>query len=346
MLSEEKKEHISTRLRKSILLYIKEKLEFIDVKIMSHVLVVVMMVAIIAATVAWFQSSAFAKVSGLHFMTAGTDDVEISIAKDSWENILCDSKTEDGEHEFADSVSPGAIDISMPAFQNIYDRNGNRITAENSGILAPGTYGSFSFYVKLVNDKYNICELSVSRVLDTAVTQDSLKAELVRLFSGHILCFARVEGETSCRFVSRETPVEISFGEFQGESEAKEVVIYWVWPYEYKNLAADTFAINDSLSVGSVGEPAKIFTLSSDLPDTLSETSGKLPAEGSELSMNQVFEWKRYQDTLAEYRVADSVTREKMLSDWYDYGDTLIGSYVNQMVFHIQARGAVANESE
>lgn len=357
MRLKEEKEPVSTRLRKSILLYIKEKLVDIDVKIMSHVLVVVLMIAVIAATVAWFQISVFAKVSGLHITTAGTDDVEISLSQDNWENILSDSRTESGEHEFTDSVSPGAIAVSMPAFQNIYDRNGNRIETANSGILAPGTYGSFTFYVKIVNNSYRSCELSVYGILDTSsisVSEDAseeekakaeaLKAEISRLFNGHILCFVQIE-EGDCQLVSKDTLVEISFDEFQEESTPKKVTVYWVWPYEYKDISADIFVINKNMSLGSAESPANIFSLPADLPEDLSESSGNTTVGASKLSINQVFEWKRYQDTLAEYKLADSVTKEKMLSDWYDYGDTLIGSYVNQMVFHIQARGAVADEN-
>lgn len=339
-LRTKKKESVFLRMRKSVILCLKDKLEDIDVKIMTHVLTVVLMVAIIAATVAWFVFADSVNVKGMYLKSSLATDVEISLDKDNWSDIagMEENKL---EHTFENAVS--MVDVVMPAFQNIYDEEGNQVITENSGIIAPGTYGSFSFFVKLVNESCDSCILNISRILDS-VAEESKNQEITKLFQGHILCFVKVEGESSLRYAGEDSPVEIPFESFQGESAAKQITVYWVWPYEYKDVSAETVAVNGELSFGETSAPANIFKLPDTLPESLSLTAGDTPAEGSQLAANQIFEWERYTRDCSAYAAADDRTKEKLLTEWYDYGDTLIGSYVENMVFHIEVRGVLHNE--
>lgn len=346
MRQKDNKEHIFVRWRKSIILRIKEELEFIDVKVMAHVLSVVLMVSIIAATVAWYTFSTTAKVTGLYLSSGSVTDFEVSLDENDWKDILEPFEKGENVHEY---VSGGAVDITMPAFQNIYDKQGNRIIDANSGIMAPGTYGSFTFYVKSVNDNYTSCALSIAKILDTDVTTEALTDEINQLFEGHILCFAKVEGSEAYEFVSKDTPINITFEDFTNESEPKEVTVYWVWPYEYTDIAGDTIAINLTDSYGTQDSPAKMFSLPANeetMPGNLSASTGNVPETGYQMSMNQIFEWERYNETLADYKTADEMTKAEWLIDWYDYADTLIGSYVSNMAFHIEVEGVGANGEE
>ncbi len=340
MRRKENKELLLVRWRRSVILYIKEKLEFIDVKIMAHVLSVVLMISVIAATVAWFRINVSAKIMGIYLSAGSTDSIELSVNEHEWEDILQKFDENENTHDYEASVS--MVDISMPAFQNIYDKEGNRVTSSDSYIMAPGTYGSFSFYVKSVNSSMKHCELSIDKLLDTNVTTGDLSDEINRLFDGHILCFAKVEDEETYQYVSKDASVMISFGDFTDESEAKEVTIYWVWPYEYQDISRSFIAINKTVNYGTEDSPACMFALpenEENMPENLSASMGKSPETGYQLSMNQIFEWERYNATIADYRESDEVTKEKLLSDWYDYADTLVGSYVQNMIFHIEVEG-------
>lgn len=336
----EKKEHIFIRLRKSVTLYLKEKIEFIDVKIMSYVLSVVLMIAIIAATVAWFTMNETVKAKGLHLQTASAKDVEVSLDRENWKDISGITEQETG-HTFEQAVS--TIKVAMPAFQNIYDKDGMLITSKDSRIMAPGTYGSFSFYVKIINEDLRKCSLNVYRLLDTVNVDEELGQEIESLFQGHILCFAQIEGEDTCRYIDSREPVEIGFEAFNGESRIKKITVYWVWPYEYKDISADTVAVHKNLSFGTAEAPAGLISITADLPDQLSATGGNLPEVGNKLAFNQVFDWSRYKATIEDYRKADAKEQAKICSDWYDYADTLIGSYVENMLFHIEVKGVKAD---
>lgn len=340
-MRKEKKERDFSVVRKSVILRLKEKFAYADVKIMSHVLTVVLMIAIIAATVAWFVCYETVSVKGMYLRNSSATDVEVSLDRDNWIDI---TGTEEAkiEHDYENAVS--MLDISMPAFQNIYNKEGNLVTSANSGIIAPGTYGSFSFYVKLVNNSCDACILDVSRILDS-VTGEAETDEITRLVQGHILCFARIEGESACRYVGEETPIRVEFESFEEESEIKEITIYWVWPYEYKDLTADSLVINKQLSYGTAAAPANVFKLPDELPATLSLTQGNVREEGSFLAANQVFDWDRYRETVAEYSLADTAAKGKILSDWYDYADTRIGSYVKNLLFHIEVKGVQRDET-
>lgn len=338
MPKSEEKEHIFVRWRKSVSSYLKVRLEFMDVKIMSFVLGIVLMISVIAATVAWFRITTIIEVKGLSFMSSGTCDIEASIQGDKavWDNIL--EPHESGKLHGFDEAS-ASIDIYMPAFQNIYDKDGKLITEKNAGILAPGTYGSFSFYVKSVVEGFNGCELSIAKVLDKVATTEELSDEITQLFNGHILCFAKVEGE-EYQYISEDVPIEIMFEEFEDESEPRLVTICWVWPYEYKDMTASSVVVNGALSVGTKEDPINIFSLPEELPECLGMFDGDDAVDGAYLSANQVFEWERYNESVSAYlETSDDETKAEWLSDWYDYADTLIGSYVEQMFFHIEVRG-------
>ncbi len=351
-MRKKKNKRFSARLRESIILTLEEKLDNIQEKIMARVLAVVLMISIIAATVAWFNNETFAYIKGMFLTTAGTSEVQVSLTKDNWSDILENIENEDGGHGIdglTGEDGTGTIEISMPAFENIFDKNANPVNVENGGIIAPGTYGSFSFFVKLVDDNYDQCELSIGRVLDMdelAITENpALEEELTKLFQGHILCFGQVEDEDTCQYVDMENPMIVDFEPFTGESEPKKVTVYWLWPYEYTDVSAEEIVVNDTLTFGTAEKPANVFTLPAVLPDSISNITGGTAESGNMLAPNQVFEWQRYNETISTYKTSDDRTKSKMLIDWYDYGDTLLGSYVSSLAFHMQVKGVDSYET-
>lgn len=328
---------------KSIIKRLMSRLEFADIKIMSFVLTVVVLVCIIAATVAWWTFSDTVGISGLSMTSSSTESVEISLSKDEWVNIL-----EPGSIDVSSGLhveTQEKIDISMPAFENIYDTQGNPVTQVNSGIVAPGVYGSFTFYAKSINTYFKKCQVNISKVLDVVVEDDeNLTDEVNQLFSGHILSYAVVDDDDSNYiYVSDKEFLPLEFQFQDGESDIRKVTVYWVWPYEYKDVAGITTTIGD-ITIGDEENPVELFDVPEPLPDELSMSLGNEKADGYKLSPNQLFEWKRYEQTISRYKESDEATKAELLSDWYDYGDTLLGTYVENMMFHITVRGVPTGE--
>lgn len=133
---------------------LKELFQDWDVKVMSYVMLVVIMIAMIAATVAWFTHMTSVWASGLGITTASSDSlkVEVKQGKDAKNNPQF-VEVKEGEE---DSV---LVDLDMPLFDNVetYTVSGNGLLTgsgeETAGEatgdaskkvnkLAPGVYGS------------------------------------------------------------------------------------------------------------------------------------------------------------------------------------------------------------
>lgn len=251
----EKKRHKRKleQLRQSIMFRLRAEFENIDVKVMSFVFTIVVMISVIAATIAWFTLNVTAKMDGLTLTSAGVADIEISLEENPWKNIgtPCNETT---DVELLPGISDGSetedengdrIQAVMPAFYNIYDLTGEPVTAENSGILAPGTYGSFTFWVKPVGGNTGSCEITISKVLefeDRIQEIEEKKTEAEKLAEGHILCFSNRSKNDGVYvysgYLSREDSLTVSFQKSaDGEYVPAKITVYWIWPYEYEDLA-------------------------------------------------------------------------------------------------------------
>lgn len=133
---------------------LKELFQDWDVKVMSYVMLVVIMIAMIAATVAWFTHMTSVWASGLGITTASSDSLKVEVKQ---------GKNADNGNKFVE-VKEGEensvlVDLDMPLFDNVetYTVSGNGLPAvsgeETAGEatgdaskkvnkLAPGVYGS------------------------------------------------------------------------------------------------------------------------------------------------------------------------------------------------------------
>lgn len=312
----------------------------------------VILIALIFATIAWFASSRTPSVNGISLGAIAVGDIEISVSKDNWENIAkaCtkenDSKGSSSTEDSGTTTgSETTIPMKMPAFVNIYNSEGNAIDTANSGIMAPGTYGTYTFYVKKSSTGQGKCTINISQIIrkasETGAAEDTMDKEIESLFSGHILLFqTRKTTDNKYEYSNLITDSKgISVG-LDGTNPT-EVTLYWVWPYEYGDLVngksgVNTFYSDENRSkqlfpdVDNIGSIAGISDLNTDATK---------PKDGYYLAMNQVFEWSRYKETYATFDGSDDITKTEMMSDWYDYADTLIGSYVKSMYIHIKVSG-------
>jgi phage gpG-like protein len=324
-------------MRRSIILWIQDEFENIDVKIMSHVFTMVLLICIVAATVAWFTMSGTTKIKNLNLSAAEITDIEISLTKDG-ENI--GSVISDNSNQNVESNAD--FEVSMPGFSNVYDSSGAVVTNENSDIMAPGTYGSFTFWVRSVNENFTGCNVYINQIFTTDIVKESSEyVELQNLLTGHILCFKTREGEienyTYSNYISNGDYILVDFDpDKDGTLEPQQVTIYWVWPYEY----ADITTINEG----------NMFALPDQMENIkeLSQTSGEAVATGKKFAMNQVFEWRKYNTirngNIDEYLSANKEKKSEYLTEWYDYADTLIGQNVKTFAFHIIAKGVRVND--
>lgn len=335
MANNKKHKHRKKNMRQSIILWLKGEFENIDVKIMTHVLTLVILICIVAATVAWFAMSPTAKMSGLNLAAADVTDIEISLSDTEWKNV---GQIYTGDGEDALTVTTG-FNMKMPAFSNIYDSNGTPVVVENANILAPGTYGTMTFYVKSVNARFTSCQISVDKIFNIIDGIDketeegrALYTEVAALMDGHILCFGTRSGSAGSYvytdYLSEDNQISV---ELPSVNEPVPVTIYWVWPYEYEDLTNTTVSPIQFANIYSLPDITGL--------TTLSDTSGIDVKEGEKLATNQIFEWSRYNEVHPDYLTADEGARVKLLSDLYDYADTLIGNNVTDLSFHVAIKG-------
>lgn len=316
----------------------------------------VILIALIFATIAWFASSRTPSVNGISLGAIAVGDIEISVSRDNWNNIAkaCTTGDEDKRNDSAegtgDSETTGSettIPMNMPAFVNIYNSEGNSIETADSEIMAPGTYGTYTFYVKKSSTGQGKCTINISQIIkkadESGATESTMDKEIESLFSGHILLFqARTKTDNKYEYSNLITDSKGISVELEG-TEPTEVTLYWVWPYEYEdmvngNSGVNTFYSDENKSKQLFPDVKKIGSIT-DITDLNADAIAAKPMEGYYLAMNQVFEWNRYKETYSTFDGSDDITKTEMMSDWYDYADTLIGSYVKSMYIHIKVSG-------
>lgn len=147
-------EKLKDNFTKNYLPQIKVLFQDWDIKVMSYVMLVVIMIAMIAATVAWFTHMTSVRAAGLGITTASNEflKVEVKQGKDADEKPHF-VEVKEGEE---DSV---LVDLDMPLFDNVetYTVSGNGVAdasaeepageatedaSQKVNKLAPGVYGS------------------------------------------------------------------------------------------------------------------------------------------------------------------------------------------------------------
>lgn len=177
-------------------------------------MMVLIMISLIAVTIAWFVLSNRAQVKGMNLKAGDAEYIRVAVS-------------ENGPDVLELAESERYVEIGMPTFANT-----------KTGQMAPGTYGEMKLYITALNPVVDGCSISVNSVPeyvdedDTNVTQE----EIEKLLKGHIQfyknCSVDADGNrTYSGLITDESVYNVPLTE-----DEKEVTIYWVWPYEYTDV--------------------------------------------------------------------------------------------------------------
>lgn len=315
-----------------------------DIKIMSFVMMVVVAIAIIAATVAWFTFSSYAAVTDLSLTTAQSDTLLVELKNGVDENgyrfVKADSLNEDSVY----------VDMDMPLFDNVEQYTiGEDEEAKDVSKLAPGVSGTITIRLTPLKESINGYKITGKSIFnyieDSSEDEEELesnssvnKMEIDYLSLGHIMLFAerkeipegdnpRVDDKKITEYVhdrkyvydkqltmDEETAITgaLSWDSDNEEGIAQELTIYWYWPYEYDNLS-------ENLQKELVLE-------------------GYDSKSDDEKAMCQELYKNYYDPDKLQERLSGNSVRwtEQQL---YDYADTLIGTYVKSIQLYLEVEG-------
>lgn len=305
-----------------------------DVKVMSYVMLVIVMIAMIAATVAWFTHMSSALAAGLGITTASNESLKVEVKQEK------NTAAEDNEYFVEvreDEEETILADLEMPVFDNVESYKSSVNAASGGSIessaqtvskLAPGVYGSVTIRLTALRpevDHYKIAPSVLISYVDGMGTSESsnLQSQLENLVKGHLLFFktrTAIEEsnqenivDTHCKKYLFSDPIDssnpltgkLTWDSTSNAGKPEAVTLYWYWPYEYTNLSS------------SIQETIKL----------------------SGISTNPIItdERKQYfdQDRMQEMYTGIQWTETQL----YDYADTKIGTYVKSMKLHFEVEG-------
>lgn len=330
------KKNVKQYLAEQYLPQLRELVRGWDVKIMSYVMVVIVMVASIAATVAWFTQQGSATVSNMELMTAQCNSLKVEVKQG-----MVDDSTVNFVEVGANQEDTIIADLDMPLFDNVESYEVS--TGADSGTkkvskMAPGVYGSLTIRLTSLGadiNHYSITAETLLQYVDGAAVDDAQKTILENLAKGHILFFQNrveipasnggnitIDGKTkpitdythNKKYVFYKKLDETSpmVGELEWDPDIdegipEEVTIYWYWPYEYTNLASGI------------------------------QTQISLPTPVDISAIEDAERLKYFDKDRMEEIVNDSISWNE--TQLYDYADTRIGTYVKSMKLHLKVKG-------
>lgn len=330
-----------------------------DVKVMSYVMLVIVMIAMIAATVAWFTHMSSALAAGLGITTASNESLKVEVKQEKNTAAADNSQfveVREGEKETI------LADLEMPVFDNVesYEAPVNAASGGSTessvqtvSKLAPGVYGSVTIRLTALRpevDHYKITPSVLMTYVDgtvssgisasgseesTGTVTGEMKTQLENLVKGHILFF--------------KTRTEI------GESDSGNVTVGEVTKPVSDYTHCKKYVFSDPIDIDKplIGElewdsdknqgkscdvimywywPYEYANLSTGtqeqikLPDTVSD----IDIADSERLM--YFDQERMQEIVSNHISWDE-------TQLYDYADTKIGTYVKSMKLHFEVEG-------
>lgn len=332
-----------------------------DIKVMSYVMIVIVSIAMIAATVAWFTYFHVVAISNMGLTAAECKSVKVEVKQGA---------TEGGKNNFVelkegeeDSVF---VDIDMPVFNNVEEYE---ITEKNTSTdtrqvskMAPGVYGSITIRLTSLNKDVNMYRItpvtlfkyinedwdSVTETGKVDISALNEIAVLQQLAKGHILFFKDREQITESNTSIANNISYITIGQ-----ETKPITDYTHnQKYVYYNQIESGNRVTGELlwnDTQNEGQPTEI-TLYWYWPyeyDNLSSTiqsSIQLPDSSDLLSQITTDSTKLmyFDKAKMEEIVTDSISWNE--TQLYDYADTRIGTYVRNIKIHLKVDGYHAAE--
>ncbi len=332
-----------------------------DLKIMSYVMLVVLMVALIAATVAWFFYIKVVAVSNMEFTTASSDSLKVEIKNAENPNATDGFiELEEGEE---DSVF---VDLDMPVFENVeqYDLVDENSSVENTNgtskkvnRMAPGVYGSLTIRLTPLNPEINHYRITPAALFtyadgkkDTVSETGKVNAilgkeKLQALAKGHILFFAD----------RREIPSD-SGGTITIGTDSKAITEY---THNGKYVFCDSIdadiPMEGELSWNDTEQKGETLTITVywywpyEYSNLSSGIQSRIQLPATEFTEDVVRNPERLQyfdkDKMQEMLNSSITWNEIQL---YDFADTRIGTDVKSIRMHLKVDGyhAVQTQSE
>ena len=200
-------------------------------------MIMIFLVAIICGGIAfaWYEISNKADTTGLNLNASSTEGIEVYMKIESFDDGSGAGPVT--KMLMAEINDNGAtIDIGLEQLTNI-----------EAGMIAPGSYGEFHFYITTPTIDINAYEINIIPKFDIHSDYDEDTEEILEVIENHILFFATKDGNDygdKLRIDDIANDEEdgyingnkqVAEGELELNVE-KEVVVYWYWPYEYADV--------------------------------------------------------------------------------------------------------------
>lgn len=212
-------------------------------------LLLVLVVTVIAVTIAWFVLFNQAKASEVSLKSSTAEHIRVALVPG-------------GEDVLELLESEAFVDINMPEFYNM-----------DAGMMAPGVYGHFDLYITALSPVATECTIgvkSISDYIEEVIIDEAAVAELDKLVAGHIQFYTTYENDNYSGVIKPESVINVPLS----YNEEKKVTIHWRWFYEYTDIPAEGRTLNgefyfdpDNFAPGS-GYTEEDYVLLYDYADT------------------------------------------------------------------------------
>lgn len=201
--------------------------------ILSLIMSVLIIIILIAATIAWFIG--FHPIQLMDFDMAADDlgDLYVEVGIEPY-----DISSEKDGSEIIHRMAIGSInengamiDIDLAQLINIEENK-----------IGPGAFGKIHFYITTKTDLNTEYKLSITptvTITENETITEEEKADSLELLKNHIKFYAEYSKEEGYDEEIQYRNIGEDFVGLEGVLEngvEKEVVIYWYWPYEYTDI--------------------------------------------------------------------------------------------------------------
>lgn len=335
-----------------------------DVKVMSYVMVVVVMIAMIAATVAWFLYFKVVAVSNMGMTTADCEVLKVEVKQGTTQ---VNNKTEPNFVEVKEGdESTVLVDLDMPVFDNVEPVEGMSTDSTTKvSKMSPGVYGSLTIRITPLSREINHYKItpeaifnyvdSVNVVLEGNTPSDTQTDDNVKILQalakGHILFFENRLDRTKDDAGNLNTYIMIDGESVLVEKYTHNQKYVFVNPISMDNpMTGDLSWDNDNNTGNSL--PITIYwywpyeynNLSSGIKNsvTLPSTAELNTIVNDETSQKYKDFVKYFDIDKMKEIVNDSISWNE--TQLYDYADTRIGTYVKSIKLHLKVDGYYAAE--
>ena len=205
-----------------------KKEDFVSTLVMTTVSILML----VGVTIAWYTAVyAHPTVTGMNMEAAEKGSIKVALEQGGKDILELEE-------------SKRYADIGLTELLNIVN-----------GQMAPGAYGSVTFYVTSLDKSITSCQIvpSIMPGFETEATAEQ-RGEINEILEKHF-DFYKTENMDMTELVDEENPILITFDTWDanaGVSEEEVITIYWKWHYEYPFTQAELEQMLDSEKEASI----------------------------------------------------------------------------------------------